>query len=104
MVAGITNITANAGLGVYIVQIFNRNSTFAVRYTKIAPDNGGVTFGYYDGGDGYYYIGVYRGAYPSAPEVIELVKPSTAYVPEYDVYYDGSTSPSGWTAGTEASV
>lgn len=104
MVAGVTSISANAGLGVYIVQIYNRNSTIAVRYTKIAPDNGGVTFGYYDGGDGYYYIGVYRGSYPAAPEIIELTAASATYAPEYDVYYSSSTQPSGWTAGTAATV
>lgn len=104
MVAGVTSISADAGLGVYIVQIYNRNSTFKVRYTKIAPDNGGVTFGYYDGGDGYYYIGVYRGTYPAAPEVIELTSGSATYALEYDVYYNSSTQPSGWTAGTAASV
>lgn len=104
MIAGLSSISANAGLGVYIVQIYNRNSTFALRYTKIAPDNGGVTFGYYDGGDGYYYIGVSRGGYPAAPEVIELTAASATYAPEYDVYYDSSTQPSGWTAGTSATV
>lgn len=104
LVSGVTGLTTNAGLGVYIVQVYNRNSTFALRYTKIAPDSGTPSFGYYDGGDGYYYIGVYRGTYGASPEIIELTSPSATYAWEFDVYYDNSTSPSGWTAGTAATV
>lgn len=102
LVAGGTSIAANSGLGVYIVQIYNRNSTFELRYTKIAPDNNTAVFGWYDGGDGYYYIGIYRGSYPAAPEIIELFPPSLTYALTYSVYYDGSTAPTGWTAGTAA--
>lgn len=104
LVSGVTGLTTNAGLGVYIVQVYNRNSTFALRYTKIAPDSGTPSFGYYDGGDGYYYIGVYRGTYGASPEIIELTSPSATYAWEFDIYYDNSTSPSGWTAGTAATV
>lgn len=105
LVAGLSGVATNAGLGVYIVQTYNRSSTFALRYTKLAPDNGTVTFGYYDGGDGYWYIGVYRSStYGASPEIIELVAPSANYVWTFDVYYNNSTSPSGWTAGTVATV
>lgn len=104
LIAGIAGLTTNAGLGVYIVQVYNRSGTFAIRYTKIAPDSGTPVFGYYDGGDGYWYIGVYRGTYGASPEIIELVPPSLTYAWQFDVYYDNSTAPSGWTAGTAASV
>ena len=104
LVAGVSNATSNAGSGVYIAQIYNRSSSFVLRYTQIAPDNGTIVFGYYDGGDGYWYIGVYRNSYGPNPEILELVPPNTTYEWEFDVYYDSSTSPSGWTAGTASTV
>lgn len=104
LVSGVAGLATNGGLGVYIIQVYNRSGTFVLRYTQIAPANGTPVFGYYDGGDGYYYIGVYRGTYGAVPEIIELNPPSASLAWTFDVYYDGSTAPSGWTAGTVATV
>lgn len=86
---------ANGGL--FYVQAFSRNNSMSITVHRLVTGVGIIRFGYYDGGDGYYYLGVYRSAtYGSAPAVFAPFISSLADV-TFGSFYDGTTAPEGWT-------
>lgn len=92
----------NANRGVAIVQVFaSSGGAIAMTVTQIAPcaNSSTIRFGYYDGGDGYYYIGVYSPAYRDVLSAIPLANPvrSGRRGSEFGNYYGNATAPDGWT-------
>lgn len=91
---------ANSQYGAAIIQICNVSNAMRITATKIAPNaTANVKFGYWDGGDGYWYIGVYSPGYRVTLSVTPLVvHPNAARRVTIDNYYPYSTTaPTGWT-------
>ena len=90
-----------ANRGVALLQIFaNSTGAFTMTATQIAPcQDAEARFGYYDGGDGYYYIGVYSAGYRDVLSVIPLGNPvrTGARGTSFGAYYGSTTAPDGWT-------
>jgi len=84
--------------GAWIVQVFARNGVFNLMVTELVAPGLSVEFGYYDGGDGYWYIGYHSRPYASSGSIflvanhqdparrVELLTPTPT-----------TTAPSGWT-------
>lgn len=88
--------------GVAIVQVYaSSGGSIAMTATQIAPcHDTAARFGYYDGGDGYYYIGVYSIGYRDVLAVLPLANPMRASRrgTSFGNYYGSTTAPDGWTA------
>lgn len=97
LISGLSAVNhLNRGSGIIEMYSNNQNgASFAC--TKLSPVYGTVTFGYYDGGDGYIYLGKKASAgYSSGPHVMELFR-SGIYSAEFGNFYQGATEPEGWT-------
>ena len=76
-----------------------RSNTINMSATQIkAPGSGTPVFGHYDGGDGFEYFGVKRGAAQLVVWPLQITyNDSTA---EFKNWYMSSTQPAGWTTIT----
>lgn len=93
----------NSNRGVAIIQVYaSAGGAIAMTATQLAPcaNSSTIKFGYYDGGDGYYYIGVYSPAYRDILSVIPLANPVRGgrRGTSFGDYYGSATAPDGWTA------
>ena len=99
-VAGVASWTS-AQHGVYIIQTNVRSGSFAANIKAIAPCISTPTFGYYDGGDGYYYIGVYAGTYcPAMTAFLIAASEGFSYPAGVSSYGVLDSAPAGWTTLT----
>ena len=97
LVSGANSATA-LNRGLYFVQVVNRNSAFTISVSPVSDPYYSHEFGYYDGGDGYIYIGVYRSQTYGASLRVLPITPATDYKPlEFDNFADTTTAPTGWT-------
>ena len=102
LLSGIQTI-ASLNRGVFVVQTYNRNSSFSMSVTRLAPVAGTApVFGYWDGGDGYWYIGVLQQSQGSAISVCVLDENAASgyavILATADEFYHSATEPTGWTA------
>lgn len=84
--------------GAWIVQVHSRSSNLTLTVTELVAPGQSVEFGYYDGGDGYWYIGYHSRPYATSGSIflvgnhgnparaVQLLTPSPS-----------TTAPSGWT-------
>lgn len=87
--------------GVYIVEINTRSNTCGMNVQQlVAPYSGTVEFGYYDGGDGYWYFGVKRASYGSSTGVVILQKSTSDANMVISNLGVLDTAPTGWTTVT----
>lgn len=99
----VSNIQSIAAVdkGAYIIQTNNRNSTFEMLVTQLAPVYGTPpVFGYWDGGDGYWYIGVcqqYQASLISVTVLSELNPAQLMELADGTEFYESGSAPSGWT-------
>ena len=98
--AGATSWTSSSH-GVFIIQATARSSTLLISGAQLAPSANIPEWGYYDGGDGYWYIGVNRKTYAPRSTVYLLQSDEgwtyQSIVGELAVY---DTAPEGWTTFT----
>lgn len=100
LVTGMSNVT-QATQGLYILSVFNRNSTFTPSVLRIKGHYGNLTWGYYLA-DGYYYVGAYMSSnYTEFPDVWEISSNhSSTYGFELGEFVHSATQPTGWTTFT----
>lgn len=100
LISGYDGVNASETAGVALIQLRNSSNVLSMTVTKIAPNkSNGVKFGYWDGGDGYWYIGVLSPAYRYPISVTPImVHGNNARRVTVDNYYPWSTTaPTGWT-------
>lgn len=100
IVGGYDSASTSNTPGAAIIQLRNTSNVLTMTVTKLTPNAQAATFGYWDGGDGYWYIGVYAPGYRFPLSVIPLVQHrNAARRVEFGYYYSYSTTaPTGWTA------
>lgn len=93
------NTTRNFAYGgVALLQIKNYNNVLMMCVTKLAPNTSDIKFGYYDGGDGYWYIGVYSPPYKWISGVTPIANPTDiARSVQVADYSFTTAAPTGWT-------
>lgn len=100
LISGYDGVNASETAGVALIQLRNSSNVLFMTVTKIAPNkSNGVKFGYWDGGDGYWYIGVLSPAYRYPISVTPImVHGNNARRVTVDNYYPwNTTAPTGWT-------
>ena len=84
--------------GVWVVQVFARNSVLNLMVSELVAPGQLVEFGYYDGGDGYWYFGFHARPYTSGGSVYVLANHNTqTRAVELLTPTPTTTAPSGWT-------
>lgn len=100
LVSGYDGVNASGTAGVALIQLRNSSNVLSMTVTKIAPNtSSGVKFGYWDGDDGYWYIGVFSPAHRYPISVVPImVHGDAARRVTIDNYYPwNTTAPTGWT-------
>lgn len=97
LVTGFGSIS-DAAFGAAMVGYYARSNVLGVRVATLSSPGIAATFGYWDGGDGYWYIGVYRGSHYSPLSVMLLTDAGEDnYAVELGDFYQSATQPTGWT-------
>lgn len=100
LVSGIGGLRL-ATKGTWIVQVHAISGALTMTVSVLAPSSGAVDFGYYDGGDGYWYIGARAAVYQSSGSAYIIGNSNTAARKvSFITPTQSTTAPEGWTTVT----